>query len=67
MIPTSTIRTPTFWEYPRSLRMNKFQTKFLINELGWDLDPRYVPTTFDRDQRRTAAGRALTGLAGQND
>ena len=64
---TSTIRTPTFWEYPRSLPMNKFQTRSPINELGGDLDPRYVPTKFDHDRRRIALGRAVTDLAGQND
>ena len=64
---TSTIRTPMFWEYPRSLPMNKFQTRSPINELGRDLDPRYVSTKFDRDQRRIALGRAVIGLAGQND
>ena len=37
-----------------------------MNELGWDLDSRYVSTKFDRD-RRIAPGRALAGLAGQND
>ena len=30
-----------------------------------DLDPRYVPINFDRDRRRIAPGRAVTGLAGQ--
>ena len=38
-----------------------------MNELGWDLDSRYVSTKFDRDRRRIAPGRALAGLAGQND
>ena len=47
--------------------MNKFQTRYPINELGQDLDPRYVSTKFDRDQRRIAHGRAVTGLAGQNN
>ena len=36
-----------------------------MNELVWDLAPRYVPTKYDRNQRRIAPGRALTGLAGQ--
>ena len=65
--PTSTIRTPTFWEYPRSLPMNKFQTRSPIKELGGDLDPRYVPAKFDHDRRRIAPRRVVTGLAGQND
>ena len=64
---TSTIRMPTFWEYPGSLPMNKFQTRSPINELGQDLDPRYVPTKFYHDRRRIALRRAVTGLAGQND
>ena len=40
-----------------------------MNQLGQDLDPRYVPNKFDRDQQRIAPGRALTGLlvAGQNN
>ena len=38
-----------------------------MNLLGQDLDARYVPTKFDRDQWRIAPGRALTGLAGQNN
>ena len=38
-----------------------------MNELSRDLDPRYVPTKFDRDRIRIAPGRALTGLAGQNN
>ena len=38
-----------------------------MNELVWDLVPWYVPTKFDRNQRRIAPDRALTGLAGQND
>ena len=36
-----------------------------MNQLGQDLDPRYVPTKFDRNRIRIAPGRALTGLAGQ--
>ena len=36
-----------------------------MNQLGQDLDPRYVPTKFHRNRRRIAPGRALTGLAGQ--
>ena len=56
-----------FWEYPRSLPMNKFQTMSPINEPGWDHDPRYVPTKFDCDRRRIYPGKAVTGLAGQND
>ena len=47
--------------------MNKFQTRSPTNELGQDLDPRYVSTKLDHDQRRIAPGRAVTGLAGQND
>ena len=47
--------------------MYKFQTRSPINELGRDRDPRYVSTKFDRDQRRIAPGRAVTGLAGQNN
>ena len=38
-----------------------------MNQLGQGLDPRYVPTKFVRDQQRIAPGRALTGLAGQNN
>ena len=38
-----------------------------MNELVQDLAPRYVPTKFDRNRRRIAPGRALTGLAGQNN
>ena len=38
-----------------------------MNELVRDLAPRYVPTKFDRNWRRIAPGRALTGLAGQNN
>ena len=38
-----------------------------MNELVQDLVPRYVPTKFDRNRRRIAPGRALTGLAGQNN
>ena len=38
-----------------------------MNELSWDLDSRYVPTKFERDWRRIAPGRALAGLAGQNN
>ena len=38
-----------------------------MNELVRDLAPRHVPTKFDRDRRRIAPGRALTGLAGQNN
>ena len=38
-----------------------------MNELVPDRDPRYVPVQFDRDQRRIAPGRAVTGLAGQNN
>ena len=41
--------------------------KLGFSYMNWNLDPWYVPTKFDHDQRRTAAGRALTGLAGQND
>ena len=47
--------------------MNKFQTRSPINELGGDLDLRYVPTKFDHGRRRIALGRAVTDLAGQND
>ena len=52
---------------PRSLTMNKFQTRSPINELGQDLDLRYIPTNFDRDRRRIAPRREVTGFAGQND
>ena len=38
-----------------------------MNELVWDLAPRYVPTKFDRNRRRIAPGRALTGLSLQTD
>ena len=38
-----------------------------MNELVRDLAPRYLPTKFDRNRRRIAHGRALTGLAGQNN
>ena len=38
-----------------------------MNKIGLDLDPRYIPTKFDRDWRRIASGKALTGLAGQNN
>ena len=38
-----------------------------MNELGRDLAPRYVPTKFDRNRRRIAPGRALTGLCLQTD
>ena len=35
-----------------------------MNELVRDLAPRYVLTKFDRNRRRIAPGRALTGLTG---
>ena len=38
-----------------------------MNELVQDLDPRYVPVKFDQDRRRIAPGRAVMGLAGQNN
>ena len=38
-----------------------------MNELVRDLAPRYVPTKFDRNRRRTAPGKALTGLCLQTD
>ena len=38
-----------------------------MNELVWDLAPRYVPTKFYRNRRRIAPGRALTGLCLQTD
>ena len=38
-----------------------------MNEIGLDLDPRYIPTKFDRDRRRIAPGRVVTGLASQNN
>ena len=38
-----------------------------MNELVRDLAPRYIPIKFDNSQRRIAPGRALTGLAGQNN
>ena len=34
-----------------------------MNELVRDLVPRYVPNKYDRNRRRIAPGRALTGLA----
>ena len=37
-----------------------------MKELVQDLYPRYVPTKFDRDLR-IAPGRAVMGLAGQNN
>ena len=37
-----------------------------MNELGLDLDPRYNTIKLDRDQRRIALSRAVTGLVGQN-
>ena len=36
-----------------------------MNELGRDLDPRYIPTKFDRDWRRITPRKAVTGLVGQ--
>ena len=38
-----------------------------MNEIGLDLDPRYIPTKFDRDRRRIAPWIVLTGLAGKNN
>ena len=38
-----------------------------MNELVQDFDPRYDPIKFDRDRRRIAPGRSVTGLAGQNN
>ena len=38
-----------------------------MNELVRDLDPRYVPIKFDRDRRRIAPVRAVTGLCPQTD
>ena len=38
-----------------------------MNELLRDLALRYVPTKFHHNRRRIAPGRALTGLAGQNN
>ena len=38
-----------------------------MNKLSRDPAPQYVPTKFDRNQRRIAPGRAVTGLAGQNN
>ena len=37
-----------------------------MNELVWDPAPRSIPTKIDRDPVKTAPGRAVTGLAGQN-
>ena len=37
-----------------------------MNELVRDPAPRFVPTKFDLDPIRTAPGRAVTSLAGQN-
>ena len=37
-----------------------------MNELTQDPAPRIVPTMLYRDPTRTAPGRAVTGLAGQN-
>ena len=36
-----------------------------MNELVRYLAPRYVPAKFDRNPRRIAPRRVLTGLAGQ--
>ena len=38
-----------------------------MNEIGLDLDPRHIPTKFDRDRSRIAPGIVVTGLAGQNN
>ena len=38
-----------------------------MNEIGRDLDPRYISTKFDHDQRKNTPGRALTGLCPQRD
>ena len=38
-----------------------------MNEIGLDLDARYIPTKFDRDRRRIEPGIVVTGLAGQNN
>ena len=38
-----------------------------MTELVRDLDPRYVLIKFDRDRRRIAPGRAVTGLCPQTD
>ena len=38
-----------------------------MNEIGLDLDPKHIPTKFDRDQRRIAPGIVVTGLAGENN
>ena len=37
-----------------------------MTELVQDAAPRFVPTKFDHDPVRTAPGRVVTGLAGQN-
>ena len=36
-----------------------------MNEIGWDLDPRYIPNKFDHDRRGIAPRRVVTGLAGK--
>ena len=38
-----------------------------INELGRDLDPRYILTEYIRDLRRITPRRAATVLADQNN
>ena len=38
-----------------------------MNKIGLDLDPKYIPTKFDRDRRRIAPGIVVTGLAGQHN
>ena len=38
-----------------------------MNKLVRDLAPRYLPAKFDRNRSKIAPGRALTGLAGQNN
>ena len=38
-----------------------------MNKLNRDPAPQYDPTKFDRNRRRIAPGRAVSGLAGQND
>ena len=37
-----------------------------MDELVRDPAPKFVPTKFDRDLIRTAHGRVVMGLAGQN-
>ena len=38
-----------------------------MNEIGWDLRPRYIPTKFHYDPRKITPGRALTKCDGRTD